>query len=770
MRRVLRFIALLSFLCVLVPAGARSASIVHAWSKTSIGTGREFARSVAADPSGNVIVAGAFNSSIDLGGGNLVSSGSFDIFVVKYDAAGTHQWSKRFGDASSQFVNCVATDASGDVIITGEFAGTVNFGGANLVSSGGNDIYVAKFNAAGTHVWSQRFGDGAEQVPRGVAVNAAGDVLITGEFAGTVNFGGGNLVSAGGNDIFVAKFDAASGAHVWSQRFGSSALEQQARAVAVDATGNVVITGEFEGTVNFGGGNLTSVSFTDIFVAKYNASGVHQWSKQFGAGDQHGHSVATDGAGNLVVTGDFSGTLNFGGGNLTSPSSYNIFVARFNASGVHQWSKAFGAPLNSSVGRSVVMDAAGNVIVGGVFSGTVNFGGASFVSAGSSDMFVAGFDGATGKHRWSRHFGGPAGTMLDGLIAVDSGSNVLGAGSYYGTVNLGGADLVAGIGNEDAFFVKYAPTPDPTILGVDDVGNDQGRQVRIRFERSIPLDVAGAPLPIKQYEAYLRSDPLPASASPTSRLGGENLLTTGWAFVGAVPAHAEHEYEIYVSTLADSTIATGQHYSVFFIRAATGTPAVFYDSPPDSGYSLDNLGPGIPAGLIYNEGQLSWDESSDSDFDHFSVYGANTGGFGSANFVDYTPGVSLDVSAAPYAYYFVTATDRSGNEGQPAAVRALAEGGTPGSYVLSVSAYPNPFNPSTTIRYTVPSRGPVTIGIFDARGARVKTLLDAVSPEGAHTVPWDGRDEAGGRVSSGIYFARIAMGGQRQAHKLVLLK
>jgi len=140
--------------------------------------------------------------------------------------------------------------------------------------------------------------------------------------------------------------------------------------------------------------------------------------------------------------------------------------------------------------------------------------------------------------------------------------------------------------------------------------------------------------------------------------------------------------------------------------------------------------------------------------------------------VDYTVDPSMDVTASPYCYYFVTATDFSGNESVPAVVDALTGvGGTPTSYVLSVSNHPNPFNPRTTVRYTVPSRGPVTVAIYDARGAFVVTLVnDRTHDTGAYGIDWDGRTHDGARVASGIYFARIEHAGATRTRKMVLVK
>jgi hypothetical protein len=209
----------------------------------------------------------------------------------------------------------------------------------------------------------------------------------------------------------------------------------------------------------------------------------------------------------------------------------------------------------------------------------------------------------------------------------------------------------------------------------------------------------------------------------------------------------------------------------FFVRAATADPRVFFDSPVDSGYSLDNLAPGVPTQFVYNAGLLSWDESSDADFDYFSVYGSATNSFGAATLIDYSVATSLDVSTDLYNYYWVTATDFSGNEGKPAKVSPLTgTGDNPRHYGLSVSAYPNPFNPETTVRYTVPLRGHVRLDIFDLRGEHVATLADREHEEGSFTAVWRGRNDGGEGVSSGVYFARLTTKAGDRTYKLVLLK
>jgi len=188
---------------------------------------------------------------------------------VKYSPSGASLWTKRFGGVNADYGLAIAADSSSNVIVTRIFGyGTIDFGGGPLTNPYfNNDIFVVKLSSAGDHVWSKRFGGSSDDQARGVAVDSGGNVILSGFFINTVDFGGGPLTSTG-LDIFVVKLSP-SGAHLWSQRFGSTSSEA-GNGVAVDGSSNVVVTGYFAGTVDFGGGPLTSVGgfYYDIFLLK----------------------------------------------------------------------------------------------------------------------------------------------------------------------------------------------------------------------------------------------------------------------------------------------------------------------------------------------------------------------------------------------------------------------------------------------------------------------------------------------------------------------
>jgi hypothetical protein len=775
-RIILVAIALLTGL--LQAGSAHALTPANSWSKQFGGgpgdTGNDGGYSVTIDAGGNVLVTGYFRGTVNFGGSNLASAGGTDIFVAKYSPTGVHQWSQRFGSTSDDFGQCVTADPSGNVLVTGSFTGTVNFGGGNLVSAGGTDIFVAKYNSTGVHQWSQRFGSTFTDSGQGIVTAPGGAIVyVTGYFMGTVDFGGGNLVSVNiSKDIFVAAYGS-TGLHLWSQRFGGISIDT-GYSVATDWNASVIVTGSFGGAVNFGGASgLGSAGLLDIFVAKYSSGGGHLWSQGFGStSDDEGRSIATDASGNVVVTGSFAGTVNFGGGNRVGAGGKDIFVAKYNSAGAHQWSQQAGGTTDD-VGQSIDTDAAGNVYATGFFTGTADFGGTNLVSGGLEDIFVTKYSTA-GAYQYRYRFGSIGSTTSDKgfSIAADATGHLAATGYFSGTVDFGSGSFSSPLA-QDIFVARYATEPsEPIISSIGDIGNDQGHQVKVVFDRS-GRDDAAALVPVIRYEAYRRIDAPPSAlaAGDPSDLSGRQLLDQGWIQVGTVDGHGKSEYSMDVPTIGDSTVALGQYRSTFFVRGATSNSFTFFDSPPDSGYSLDNLAPGVPSSFVYDAPLLSWHESSTNDLDHFTVYGSNTDSFGAATVVDYSVTPSMDVTSSPYVIYYVTATDFSGNEGKPAKVNTLSGvGGTPKSYVLSVSNYPNPFNPRTTVSYTVPSRANVTVAIYDTRGAFVATLVNAEKAAGAYSIEWDGRTASGATVSSGVYFARIEHASGTRSKKMVLLK
>jgi hypothetical protein len=795
---IVKRMLLVGVVLVGVCSEAWAAPMTHGWSKRFGDMNQQESRSVAVDGSGNVFVTGQFMGTVDFGGGALASAGGSDIFVAKYDAAGNHVWSKRFGDAMSQCANSVAVDKSENIVVTGYYYGSVNFGGSNLNSAGTEDIFVAKFDAAGNHLWSKRFGDANSQYAYGVAVDGSGNVAIAGQFFGTVDFGGGTLTSAGGDDIFVAKFDV-GGNHLWSKRFGD-ANSQLAYGVAAGGSGNIALTGTFWSTVDFGGGTLTSAGNDDIFVVKFDANGNHLWSKRFGDASfsQNAWGIAADGSGNAVVTGSFWGTVNFGGGALTSAGLNDIFIAKFDTNGNHLWSKRCG-DTSQQEGRGVAIDAWGNVIMTGHSSGTVDFGGGPVSSAGSYDVFVVKYN-ASGNHIWSKCFGDMYAQY--GQCAVADGlGNVIATGYFDNTVNFGGATLTS-TGGWDIFLAKFWRAA-PVIHAVRDVPGDQGGFVNVAWDGS------GCDTPVEhvitKYTVWRAIDPslvselvaggMPLTTSPLDagawesgtpfiRVEHMGATTYYWYLIASVDAYYLPGYSAPVPTLFDWTTET-QEYHYFQIIAHTSTPYVFYTSDPDSGYSVDNLAPAPPQGLAGEQSTapsglaLTWRANHEEDLSHYAVYRGTTPGFvpGSGNLLETLPDTTLFDGGWRWDsgyYYKVSAFDTHGNEGgfavlSPDGVTGI--GGTPvptASYLEQNT--PNPFGAATRIAFGLKEASNVSLSVYDVSGRLVRVLMSGSKTAQCYEVVWDGRDEHNRPVASGVYFLSLKAGPFTQTRKMVVAR
>ena len=336
----------------------------------------------------------------------------FNSFIVA--TAGNNiyaQFTYRVGGSFEDVGHSIAVDGSGNVYVTGNFQSIVDFDPGtdttNLASVSLNDVFFAKYNSSGALVWAKSVGGINDDVGYSIAVDDSGNVYVTGYFEDTVDFDPGadttNLTSTGFDDVFFAKYNS-SGALAWVKNVGGSNTSDVGYSIAVDGSGNVYVTGLFQGTVDFDPGagttNLTSAGDGDVFFAKYNSSGALVWAKNVGGSNNDvGYSIAVDGSSNVYVTGYFQGTADFdpnaGTTNLTSAGSADVFFAKYNSSGALVWAKNVGGT-NYDVGYSIAVNGSGNVYLTGNFEGTADFdpdaGTTNLTSAGYDDLFFAKYD------------------------------------------------------------------------------------------------------------------------------------------------------------------------------------------------------------------------------------------------------------------------------------------------------------------------------------------------------------------------------------------
>ena len=459
------------------------------WVSQMGGTGYNTGEDIFVDGAGNVYTTGLFWGTVDFDPGagtfNLTSAGTSDIFVTKQDPSGALIWAVRMGGTGNDDGFSITVDANGNVLTTGHFRNTVDFDpgpGVFNLSGGFYESFISKLDASGNFVWAVKFGEGTnDQNGYSIAVDATGNVYTTGSYINTVDFDPGvgvfNLGSAC-NDAYVSKLSP-NGDFIWAKRLGGTGCNEEGNSIIVDAAGDVIIAGQFSGLVDFdpnaGTFNLTTAGSNDVFVCKLDANGNFVWAKQLGgtSSDQVS-SMVMDGSGNLLITGNFSGTGDFDPGTgsftLTSLGGADVYVCKLSNTGDFIWSKSIGGTSSSGdFGHDIAVDPTGNVYTVGEFRDNVDFDpgtGTFILNGGTVDGFASKLD-ASGNFAWAIEIAGSGFDYGEG-ITVDALENVYTTGSFYSA----NTDfdptpcpfLMASLGSGDIFIQKLSvATPLPPL-------------------------------------------------------------------------------------------------------------------------------------------------------------------------------------------------------------------------------------------------------------------------------------------------------------------
>lgn len=447
---------------LLACSGQAARAQEHIWSKGFGGSGPTdtvAAAAIRADGRGGLVVGGSFQGTCDLGLGSMQSSGGPDGFVGNFTGAdGSCEWVAQIGgQGATSSVTSVAIDSVGDVYAAGWFSSTVSLSGAALTSVGGTDALLAKYDGTtGDLIWYMGMGGTGPDKAYAVAVDSNDDVVVTGYFTGSADFGGAPLTSAGATDVFVAKYSGSEGRPLWSKRVGGTGGDI-GTGLAPGISGGIAVTGTFSSTVNFGSGAVQSAGGTDVFLTAYNGNGAQVWTRAAGGtGDDMANAVDTDADGNPVFTGYFLNTVDFGGGALIGSSVPSIFLVKYTATaGAHVWSRSFRSPsqpLFGGNGRAVAIHSDGSVALTGSITDDVDFGGGALKGNYTADVFFAEFS-PFGEHRWSKRF--PASYRDEGEgIVFDPTGHLAAAGVFASAVDFGGGVLSTGKSN-NAFVAQF---------------------------------------------------------------------------------------------------------------------------------------------------------------------------------------------------------------------------------------------------------------------------------------------------------------------------
>lgn len=377
------------------------------------------------------------------------------IFSILFSKAQlTYQWANSAGSAAnSDYGQAIAADPSGNVYVTGAFTGVVDFdpsaATANLTSlSGSQDIFLAKYSSTGAFIWVKQIAGTNTEKPYDLVADASG-AYLAGNFLGTVDFdpnaGVNNITFLGGGidgDGFFAKYDV-NGNLSWVDRIGST-VNDRVTSIAIDASANVYVTGFIGGNADMdpsaSSASLNVSGTYNAYIGKYSSTGAYIFAKQITGGYSEGDDINVDASGNIYLTGSYA-TLNdfdpsVATANLSTSSltQLDIFLAKYTSAGLYTFAKQIGG-IGVDIGYQVKPDASGNIYLGGVFSSTCDFDPTatvnSLTSAGQGDLFVAKYD-VSGNLTWKIGTGGTTNDYCFGL-GLDASNNVYITGKVQGT-------------------------------------------------------------------------------------------------------------------------------------------------------------------------------------------------------------------------------------------------------------------------------------------------------------------------------------------------
>ena len=475
----------LFLLCLLGSAfSVYSQAPKYEWAKNIGGSLTTVGSSVAVDILGNVYTAGTFDGTSDfdpsnLTTANLSSNGKEDIFLTKFNSKGEYIWAKSIGGSGSDIAYQLKLDGAGNPYLTGSFEGTVDFdpnaATKNLTSEGMGDIFVVKFDVSGNMLWAKNFGGPNDD--KGISLDIKGpDLLITGYFTDTVNFNSSittaKHTSKGVSDIFITKMDL-SGNYIWSKSVGSVS-DEEGKSVSIDKSGNVLVTGFFNGSVDFNPGPAdyyrAADAARDAYILKLNKDGDFTWVKILGGkGFDGAQTILTDAINNTYTLGYFTNYVDFdpspGDAFLNPGTSSALFVQKMDSNGNYKWAKSFNASV-TGYSQSGALDHLGNFYMIGYFNSAIDFGTGSGVtnlsSSGFEDAFIVKIY-PSGKYASANKIGG---SKYDNGYSLQMGSSgdMYATGSFSGTADFDAGTAIANVsaspsGISDAFTVKWSNFP-----------------------------------------------------------------------------------------------------------------------------------------------------------------------------------------------------------------------------------------------------------------------------------------------------------------------
>ena len=441
--------------------------LAYAFGSEDTGAERNGLEDIATDTEGNYYIGGWYDGPLIMGPVVIEDEDDvgFEVYtglLIKCNSSGQYQWHRQiYSDNAEYFlweavVTGIATDSNNDVYITGFFCGTVILSDEISITSTGTftkSMFVIKFSGTdGTVLWADESAGTDKSEGNQLVTDAENNVYVTGDFQGTADFSGTELTTAGGYDVFVAKYNS-EGSFQWVTQTGDTD-DDFCSSIATD-NNNIFVIGRFNGTPTIGTTTLVNGT-SDMFVAKCNSEGAWQNATSFYSSSEYfGYNNYTgdidcDDAGNVFITGPFNTDIDFGSG-AENYSNHPGYVAKYDNALSLEWYNIIESdedqgsyqPPNGAF--ALATDADNNIIVIGAFYGTIDFGSGVTITENSFSRgapYIAKYNN-TGEIEYAEAFncqenyGGAIG------IAIDTYENKLFvAGELENSISVGGFLLI----------------------------------------------------------------------------------------------------------------------------------------------------------------------------------------------------------------------------------------------------------------------------------------------------------------------------------------
>lgn len=433
------------------------------WIQSVGGPSYENGKSVDIDSENNIVEVGRYDGPLTIGNFTLACEGDADIFFVKYNAQGNVMWAKRIGGTGGnmsdrpEFVNI---DKDDNIYVSGEFNTNITFDTITLTTGGPHidNIFLAKYDSQGNILWAKNIGSKSVEVKGSSIIKDSTTtneyLYLAGEYFGTVLFDGTTLTSRGQSDVFLAKYNS-SGVMQWIRSAGASEGDE-CTDITTDNNGTY-LTGSYMNMTTFDNINLNSHGGKDIFIAKYNHSGDIAWAKTIGGYEyENGGVLTTNSQGNILVTGHYYGPTYFDD-KVLEEGYGDIFLANYSTSGTVNWVKAITYP-SSGLKKvmNMLVDHSDNIYISGSYENTLLFDIFSLTSIqnGDFDSFITKLTNV-GKIEWTKSIFGYGGTYANGF-ASDNNNNLYVVGGYMNFVYIDD-EFHGSQGGGDAMLIKLRP-------------------------------------------------------------------------------------------------------------------------------------------------------------------------------------------------------------------------------------------------------------------------------------------------------------------------